>query len=155
MQEEEGAEEEEKTRLAGEKAGLEEKKRELETLRRRRIEVQQMKVTVEKDLEGEEQKRHTRVMLLIDAISKFKESIDVGWTGVGEAVERRYAAAYGSGEDAKCNFLPCLFAIMIDLSDIQFMYSKEEVEAFLEANQVTVEELLQYLIEAVFYYPAF
>lgn len=40
---------------------------------------------------------------------------------------------------------------MIDLSDVRFMYSKEEVEAFLEANQVSVEELLQFLIEAVFH----
>ena len=102
-------EEEEKTRLAGEKAKLEEKKRELETLRRRRIEVQQTKVTVGKDCEVEEQKRHTRVMLLIDAISKFKESMDVGWTGARRTVERRDAAAYGGGEDAKCKFLPCLF----------------------------------------------
>lgn len=57
----------------------------------------------------EEQKRHTRVMLLIDAISKFKESMDVGWTGARRTVERRDAAAYGGGEDAKCKFLPCLF----------------------------------------------
>lgn len=40
---------------------------------------------------------------------------------------------------------------MIDLSDIQFMYSKEEVDAYLQANQVSVEDLLQALIEAVAY----
>lgn len=40
---------------------------------------------------------------------------------------------------------------MIDLSDIQFMYSKEEVDAYLQANQVSVEDLLQTLIEAVAY----
>lgn len=77
-----GEEDDEKMKLAEERARLEEKKRELEQWRRKMIEMQQMKVTVGEELEMEEQKRHTRVMLLIDAISKFKESIDVRGEGL-------------------------------------------------------------------------
>ena len=39
---------------------------------------------------------------------------------------------------------------MIDVSTIQFAYSKEEVDAYLKHNNATIEELLQLLIEAVF-----
>lgn len=39
---------------------------------------------------------------------------------------------------------------MIDLLDVKFMYSREEVQAYLQANAGTVEDLLRVLIEAVF-----
>ncbi len=38
---------------------------------------------------------------------------------------------------------------MIDLEHIQFSYSKEEVSAYLKENAVSVEDLLQLLIEKV------
>ena len=38
---------------------------------------------------------------------------------------------------------------MIDLKDIQFNYSKEEVDSYLKENNVTIEELLDTLIHSV------
>ena len=38
---------------------------------------------------------------------------------------------------------------MIDLEHIQFFYSKEEVSAYLTENAMSVEDLLQLLIEKV------
>ena len=64
-------------RVAEARVKLEDEKRELERLKTRLLEVRQQKVSTERDLAAQEQQRHTRIMLLIDAISKFKESIDV------------------------------------------------------------------------------
>lgn len=66
-----------KMRVAEARVKLEDEKRELERLKTRLLEVRQQKVSTERDLAAQEQQRHTRIMLLIDAISKFKESIDV------------------------------------------------------------------------------
>ena len=38
---------------------------------------------------------------------------------------------------------------MIDLSNIQFWYEKEEVDAFLAEHDIPIEELLQTLNERV------
>lgn len=38
---------------------------------------------------------------------------------------------------------------MIDLKDLQFNYSKEEVDSYLKENNVTIEELLDTLIHSV------
>ena len=38
---------------------------------------------------------------------------------------------------------------MIDLKDLQFNYSKEEVDSYLIENNVTIEELLDTLIHSV------
>ena len=38
---------------------------------------------------------------------------------------------------------------MIDLKDLQFNYSKEEVDIYLKENNVTIEELLDTLIHSV------
>ena len=64
-------------RVAEARVKLEDEKKELERLKTRLLEVRQQKVSMERDLAAQEQQRHTRIMLLIDAISKFKESIDV------------------------------------------------------------------------------
>ena len=66
-----------KMRVAEARVKLEDEKKELERLKTRLLEVRQQKVSTERDLAAQEQQRHTRIMLLIDAISKFKESIDV------------------------------------------------------------------------------
>ena len=66
-----------KMRVAEARVKLEDEKKELEKLKTRLLEVRQQKVSTERDLAAQEQQRHTRIMLLIDAISKFKESIDV------------------------------------------------------------------------------
>ena len=66
-----------KMRVAEARVKLEDEKKELERLKTRLLEVRQQKVSMERDLAAQEQQRHTRIMLLIDAISKFKESIDV------------------------------------------------------------------------------
>ena len=41
------------------------------------------------------------------------------------------------------------FSKMIDLKDLQFNYSKEEVDSYLKENNVTIEELLDTLIHSV------
>ena len=66
-----------KMRVAEARVKLEDEKKELERLKTRLLEVRQQKVSTERDLAAQEQQRHTRIMLLIDAISKYKESIDV------------------------------------------------------------------------------
>ena len=38
---------------------------------------------------------------------------------------------------------------MIDLKELQFNYSKEEVDSYLKENNVTIEELLDTLIHSV------
>ena len=38
---------------------------------------------------------------------------------------------------------------MIDLKNLQFNYSKEEVDSYLKENNVTIEELLDTLIHSV------
>lgn len=135
--------------MAAEKARLEEERAALEGLGRRRIEVLQRRKEAGKELEAEEQKRHTRVMLLIDAISKFKEAIDVG-AAMGEG--RRTTSCGSTPRRNGCKvFLSAMFvSTMIDLRDVKFMYSREEVQAYLQANAGTVEDLLRVLIEAVF-----
>ena len=38
---------------------------------------------------------------------------------------------------------------MIDLKNLQFNYSKEEVDSYLKENNVTIEELLDTLMHSV------
>ena len=38
---------------------------------------------------------------------------------------------------------------MIDLKELRFNYSKEEVDSYLKENNVTIEELLDTLIHSV------
>ena len=121
--------------------------KEIEVLKTRVENAKKEKEKYMLELIKEEKETQESIVSLLDAISRYKETVDVVlMKGLNPRVKCRGYILLQSHVLQSCISV-CLY--MIDLQNLKFWYDKKEVDEYMEKNHLPIEDLLQSLIESV------